>query len=29
MGHITFIAATMAEAQQQLAQACDILGITA
>jgi 5-(carboxyamino)imidazole ribonucleotide synthase len=29
MGHITFIAATMAEAQQQLAQACDILGIAA
>ena len=27
MGHITFIAATMAEAQQQLAQACAILGI--
>lgn len=27
MGHITFIAATLAEAQQQLAAACDILGI--
>lgn len=27
MGHITFIAPTLAEAQQQLAAACDILGI--
>ncbi len=27
MGHITFIAATLTEAQQQLAVACDILGI--
>lgn len=29
MGHITFVAATLAEAQLALAQACDILGIDA
>ncbi len=29
MGHVTFVAATMAEAQQRFAQACRIFGITA
>jgi 5-(carboxyamino)imidazole ribonucleotide synthase len=29
MGHITFVAATLAEAQANLRKACDILGIAA
>ena len=27
MGHVTFVAATMQEAQESLREACDILGI--